>query len=159
MRVLGIDPGLERTGWGIIDHQGSRLTFIAAGVIKSKSTETMAVRLCRIDAELTKVIEAYKPDTAAIEETFVNSNSASSLKLGQARGVAILSPARFGLEVAEYAANTVKKSVVGAGHAAKDQVGMMIKVLLPTSGELEADAADALAVAICHAHHYKPHKI
>jgi crossover junction endodeoxyribonuclease RuvC len=159
MRVLGIDPGLERTGWGIIDHQGSRLTFIAAGVIKSKSTETMAVRLCRIDAELTKVIEAYKPDTSAIEETFVNSNSASSLKLGQARGVAILSPARFGLEVAEYAANTVKKSVVGAGHAAKDQVGMMIKVLLPTSGELEADAADALAVAICHAHHYKPHKI
>ena len=158
MRVLGIDPGLERTGWGIIDHQGSRLTFIAAGVIKSKSTETMAVRLCRIDAELTKVLEAYKPDTSAIEETFVNSNSASSLKLGQARGVAILSPARFGLEVAEYAANTVKKSVVGAGHAAKDQVGMMIKVLLPTSGELEADAADALAVAICHAHHYRPHK-
>lgn len=159
MRVLGIDPGLERTGWGIIDHQGSRLTFIAAGVIKSKSTETMAVRLCRIDAELTKVLEAYKPDTSAIEETFVNSNSASSLKLGQARGVAILSPARLGLEVAEYAANTVKKSVVGAGHAAKDQVGMMIKVLLPTSGELEADAADALAVAICHAHHYKPHKV
>lgn len=159
MRVLGIDPGLERTGWGIIDHQGSRLIFIAAGVIKSKSTETMAVRLCRIDAELTKVIEAYKPDTSAIEETFVNTNSASSLKLGQARGVAILSPARFRLDVAEYAANTVKKSVVGAGHAAKDQVGMMIKVLLPASGELEADAADALAVAICHAHHYKPHKI
>lgn len=159
MRVLGIDPGLERTGWGIIDHQGSRLTFIAAGVIKSKASEAMAVRLCRIDAELTKVVEAYKPDTSAIEETFVNSNSASSLKLGQARGVAILSPARFGLEVAEYAANTVKKSVVGAGHAAKDQVGMMIKVLLPTSGELEADAADALAVAICHAHHYRPHKL
>lgn len=156
MRVLGIDPGLERTGWGIIDHQGSRLSFVAAGVIKSKASETMAVRLCRIDAELTKIVEAYKPDTSAIEETFVNTNSASSLKLGQARGVAILSPARFGLEVAEYAANTVKKSVVGAGHAAKDQVGMMIKVLLPTSGELEADAADALAVAICHAHHYKP---
>ncbi len=159
MRVLGIDPGLERTGWGIIDHQGSRLTFIAAGVIKSKSSETMAIRLCRIDAELTKVLEAYHPDTSAIEETFVNTNSASSLKLGQARGVAILSPARFGLEVAEYAANTVKKSVVGAGHAAKDQVGMMIKVLLPTSGELEADAADALAVAICHAHHYKSPKV
>jgi crossover junction endodeoxyribonuclease RuvC len=159
MRVLGIDPGLERTGWGIIDHQGSRLMFIAAGVIRSKASETMAVRLCRIDAELTKVIEAFRPDTSAIEETFVNSNSASSLKLGQARGVAILSPARFGLEVAEYAANTVKKSVVGAGHAAKDQVSMMIKVLLPTSGELAADAADALAVAICHAHHYKPHKV
>lgn len=156
MRVLGIDPGLERTGWGIIDHQGSRLSFIAAGVIRSKSSEPMAVRLCRIDAELTKIIEAFRPETAAIEETFVNANSGSSLKLGQARGVAILSPARFGLEVAEYAANTVKKSVVGAGHAAKDQVGMMIKVLLPTSGELAADAADALAVAICHAHHFKP---
>lgn len=155
MRVLGIDPGLERTGWGIVDHQGSRLSFVAAGVIKSKSTETMAVRLCRIDQELTKIVAAYHPDTAAIEETFVNTNSASSLKLGQARGVAILSPARFGLDVAEYAANTVKKSVVGAGHASKDQIGMMVKVLLPTSGELEADAADALAVAICHAHHYK----
>lgn len=153
MRVLGIDPGLERTGWGIIDHVGSRLSFVAAGVIRSKPSETMAVRLCRIDAELTKILETYKPDTAAIEETFVNSNSASSLKLGQARGVAILSPARFGLEVGEYAANTVKKSVVGAGHAAKDQIAMMIKVLLPTSGDLAPDAADALAVAICHAHH------
>ena len=153
MRVLGIDPGLERTGWGIIDHEGSRLSFVAAGVIRSKSTEPMAVRLCRIDAELTKVIAEFKPDTSAIEETFVNSNSASSLKLGQARGVAILAPARAGLDVGEYAANTVKKSVVGAGHAAKDQIAMMIKVLLPTSGELAADAADALAVAICHAHH------
>lgn len=153
MRVLGIDPGLERTGWGVIDSVGSRLSFVAAGVIRSKPSETMAVRLCRIDAELTKIIEEFEPETAAIEETFVNTNSASSLKLGQARGVAILAPARFGLEVGEYAANTVKKSVVGAGHAAKDQIGMMIKVLLPTSGELAADAADALAVAICHAHH------
>jgi len=155
MRVLGIDPGLERTGWGIIDHQGSRLMFVAAGVICSKSSETMAVRLCRIDFELTKILEIYKPDTSAIEETFVNANSSSSLKLGQARGVAILSPARFGLEVGEYAANTVKKSVVGAGHANKDQIAMMIKVLLPSSGDLSADAADALAVAICHAHHFK----
>lgn len=153
MRVLGIDPGLERTGWGIIDHEGSRLSFVAAGVIRSKASEKMAERLVRIDMELTKICENYKPDTAAIEETFVNTNSASSLKLGQARGVAILSPARFGLDVGEYAANTVKKSVVGAGHAAKDQIAMMIKVLLPTSGELSADAADALAVAICHAHH------
>lgn len=153
MRVLGIDPGLERTGWGVIDSVGSRLSFVAAGVIRSKPSETMAVRLCRIDTELTKIIEEFKPETSAIEETFVNTNSASSLKLGQARGVAILAPARFGLEVGEYAANTVKKSVVGAGHAAKDQIGMMIKVLLPSSGELAADAADALAVAICHAHH------
>ncbi len=154
MRVLGIDPGLERTGWGIIDHEGSRLHFVAAGVIRSKASESMAVRLCRIDAELTKVIAEFKPETSAIEETFVNSNSASSLKLGQARGVAILAPARAGLEVGEYAANTVKKSVVGAGHAAKDQIAMMIKVLLPTApADLAADAADALAVAICHAHH------
>lgn len=158
MRVLGIDPGLERTGWGIIDLQGSRLSYVSAGVIRSKPSETMAVRLCRIDAELTKILDTYKPETAAIEETFVNTNSASSLKLGQARGVAILSPARFGLEVAEYAANTVKKSVVGAGHAGKEQVMMMIKVLLPASGELVADAADALAVAICHAHHTPPQK-
>jgi crossover junction endodeoxyribonuclease RuvC len=153
MRVLGIDPGLERTGWGIIDHEGSRLTFIAAGVILSKSSETMAVRLRRIDGELTKILETYHPDTAAIEETFVNTNSSSSLKLGQARGVAILAPARFDLEVAEYAANTVKKSVVGAGHASKEQIGMMIKILLPLSGDISPDAADALAVAICHAHH------
>jgi crossover junction endodeoxyribonuclease RuvC len=156
MRVLGIDPGLERTGWGIIDTQGSRLSFVAAGIIRSKANETMAVRLCRIDTELTKILETYKPETSAIEETFVNTNSSSSLKLGQARGVAILSPARFGLEVSEYAANTVKKSVVGAGHAAKEQVMMMIKVLLPTSGDIGADAADALAVAICHAHHTPP---
>lgn len=158
MRVLGIDPGLERTGWGVIDQSGSRLSFVAAGVIRSKASETMAVRLCRIDAELAKIIDLYKPDTAAVEETFVNTNSASSLKLGQARGVAILAPARAGLEVGEYAANTVKKSVVGAGHAAKDQIGMMIKVLLPSSGELAADAADALAVAICHAHHVPAYK-
>lgn len=158
MRILGIDPGLERTGWGIIDVEGSRLSFVTAGVIRSKSCEDMAVRLCRIDTELTDILLRFKPDTAAIEETFVNKNAGSSLKLGQARGVAILAPARAGLEVAEYAANMVKKSVVGAGHAAKDQVGMMIKVLLPTSGELAADAADALAVAICHAHHAQSRK-
>lgn len=153
MRILGIDPGLENTGWGIIDVDGARLTFVAAGVIRSKSSEEMGVRLCRIDAELTDILSRFKPQTSAIEETFVNKNAASSLKLGQARGVAILAPARAGLEVAEYAANMVKKSVVGAGHAAKDQVAMMIKVLLPNSGVLAADAADALAVAICHAHH------
>lgn len=157
MRVLGIDPGLERTGWGLIEADGFRLTFLAAGVIRSKPTETMAVRLCRIDSELTDILQKWAPDMAAIEETFVNKNAGSSLKLGQARGVAILAPARMGLEVAEYAANSVKKSVVGAGHATKDQIGMMIKVLLPQAGELAADAADALAVAICHAHH-APHR-
>lgn len=153
MRILGIDPGLERTGWGVIESNGNRLSFLAAGVILSKSTEDMAVRLTRIDAELTKIVETWQLDTAAIEETFVNKNAASSLKLGQARGVAIVAPARAGLTVAEYSANTVKKSVVGVGHAGKEQVGMMIKVLLPAAGELATDAADALAVAICHAHH------
>lgn len=153
MRILGIDPGLERTGWGVIDSTGNRLSFVAAGVIRSKPTEEVAVRLTRIDQELSRIVAEFKPDSAAIEETFVNKNAASSLKLGQARGVAIVAPARAGLDVAEYSANSVKKTVVGAGHAAKEQVGMMIKVLLPTSGELAADAADALAVAICHAHH------
>ncbi|MCB1558653.1 MAG: crossover junction endodeoxyribonuclease RuvC [Alphaproteobacteria bacterium] len=153
MRILGIDPGLERTGWGIIESEGSRLSFLAAGAILSKSSESMAVRLSRIDRELSQIVEQWKPDSAAIEETFVNKNAASSLKLGQARGVAIVAPARAGLDVAEYSANTIKKSVVGVGHAGKDQIGMMIKVLLPTAGQLTADAADALAVAICHAHH------
>ncbi len=153
MRILGIDPGLERTGWGIIESEGSRLSFLAAGVILSKPSEAMAVRLNRIDSQLSQIVESWKPDSAAIEETFVNKNAASSLKLGQARGVAIVAPARAGLTVAEYSANTIKKSVVGVGHAGKDQIGMMIKVLLPTAGQLTADAADALAVAICHAHH------
>lgn len=153
MRILGIDPGLERTGWGVIETEGSRLSFLAAGVILSKASEPMAMRLNRIDLELSSIVEKWKPESAAIEETFVNKNAASSLKLGQARGVAIVAPARAGLDVAEYSANTVKKSVVGVGHAGKDQIGMMIKVLLPTAGQLAADAADALAVAICHAHH------
>lgn len=153
MRILGIDPGLERTGWGIVDSRGHTLSFVASGVIRSKSSEGMAERLTRIDAELAAIVELHQPDVAAIEETFVNKNAASSLKLGQARGAAIIAPARAGLMVAEYSANKVKKSVVGAGHASKDQVGMMIKVLLPTVGDLAADAADALAVAICHAHH------
>ena len=153
MRVLGIDPGLENTGWGIIESEGSRLSFIAAGIVKTKPSTPMAERLLKIDEELTLVLNQWQPETAAIEETFVNMNAASSLKLGQARGVAMLVPARFGLPVAEYATNLVKKSVVGSGHAAKDQVGMMIKMLLPGCGELGADAADALAVAICHAHH------
>lgn len=153
MKVLGIDPGLENTGWGIIETQGSRLSFIAAGVVKTKSSMPMAQRLLLIDEGLSKILTEWQPDTSAIEETFVNMNAASSLKLGQARGVAMLVPARYGLEVAEYSTNLIKKSVVGTGHAAKDQIGLMIKMLLPGSGELATDAADALAVAICHAHH------
>jgi crossover junction endodeoxyribonuclease RuvC len=153
MRVLGIDPGLENTGWGIIESRGSRLSFIAAGVVKTKISEPIARRLLKIDEDLTRILKDWEPDTSAIEETFVNKNAASSLKLGQARGVAMLVPARYGIEVAEYSANLIKKSVVGNGHAAKDQIGMMIKILLPGCGDMAADAADALAVAICHAHH------
>ncbi len=153
MRVLGIDPGLENTGWGVIESVGSSLRFIAAGIIKTKASEPMAARLLKIDEELSVIVRQWQPETSAIEETFVNMNAASSLKLGQARGVAMLVPARYGIQVAEYATNLVKKSVVGSGHAAKDQVGMMIKMLLPGCGELGPDAADALAVAICHAHH------
>lgn len=153
MKILGIDPGLERTGWGVIEQQGSRLIFIACGVIKSTAAEKLAVRLNRIDDELSHIVKLWAPDCAAIEETFVNKNALSSLKLGQARGVAIVAPARAGLDVFEYPANLVKKTIVGAGHAGKDQVGMMIKVLLPLATPHSADEADALAVAICHAHH------
>lgn len=153
MRVLGIDPGLENTGWGIIESQGSRLSFIAAGVVRTKPADPIAQRLLRIHAGLTEIIREWKPETACIEETFVNKNAASSLKLGQARGVAMLAPASYGLDVAEYSANLIKKSVVGTGHAAKDQVGLMVRMLLPGCGEMAPDAADALAVAICHAHH------
>jgi crossover junction endodeoxyribonuclease RuvC len=153
MKILGIDPGLQKCGWGIISAHGNRLTFIASGLIKPPASDSMAHRLSVLHTELFAVIEQFKPDTAAIEETFVNANPASALKLGQARGVAMTVPALFGLEVAEYAANTIKKSIVGSGHAAKDQMGMMIKVLLPSSGVISSDEADALAVAITHAHH------
>lgn len=153
MRVIGIDPGLERTGWGVVEGEGPRLGFVAAGVIRTSPDLPVAERLLRIDKGLTEMIAQWSPQVAAVEETFVNVNAASSLKLGQARGVALVAPARLGVPVFEYAANLVKKSVVGVGHAGKGQVGMMIRVLLPRSGELAADAADALAVAICHLHH------
>lgn len=153
MRVLGIDPGLEKTGWGIVEAKGARLRFVAAGVIRTAPSDDMGVRLLKIDTGLAEMLSIWHPETAAIEETFVNKNAASSLKLGQARGIGLLAPTRYGIDVAEYSANLIKKSVVGAGHAAKEQIGMMIKVLLPGCGELSADAADALAVAICHAHH------
>ncbi len=154
MRILGIDPGLLKTGWGIIDLKGNSLSYVASGLIKSKSSEALYVRLSRIDFELTKIVREYAPDSAAIEETFVNSNAASALKLGFARGVAIVAPAREGLCVGEYSATLVKKSIVGTGHAEKKQIGMMIKRLLPNaSGDISEDEADALAVAICHANH------
>lgn len=153
MRIIGLDPGLQHTGWGIIDQDGSRLSFVAAGRISSVASQPLAERLVDIHAGLIAVIDAHQPDTAAVEETFVNKNPTSTLKLGLARGVALLTPALHKLKVYEYPANLIKKSVVGAGHAGKEQVQMMVRVLLPASQVESPDAADALAVAICHAHH------
>lgn len=153
MRILGIDPGLQKTGWGIIESEGHRLSFISSGLVKTNAGLTLPDRLAQIDNGINAVLNQFKPDQAGIEETFVNTNAASSLKLGAARGVAMVVPARVGLVVGEYPANLVKKSVVGAGKAGKDQVGMMIRTLLPACGEISEDEADALAVAICHAHH------
>lgn len=153
MRILGLDPGLAATGWGVIDARDNRLSHVANGVVRTKSGLSLAERLVQIDAGLADVIGRYGPEAAAVEETFVNRNPASALKLGQARGVVLVSAARAGLEVAEYSPNVIKKTVVGAGHAAKDQVGLMVRILLPGSDAAGADAADALAVAICHAHY------
>ncbi|WP_294534192.1 crossover junction endodeoxyribonuclease RuvC [uncultured Rhodoblastus sp.] len=153
VRILGIDPGLRHTGWGVIEAGGSRLAFIACGAVHTETGQNLAERLRRLHDGLADVIAAHRPDEAAVEETFVNRDPQSALKLGHARGVALLAPALAGLEVSEYAANLVKKTVVGAGHAEKAQVAMMVRVLLPRSEALGADAADALAVAICHAQH------
>ena len=153
MRILGIDPGLTHTGWGIIDYVGNTPRHIANGVITTSPKQKSAERLARILNELKQVIAVWNPQEAAIEETFVNANPASALKLGQARGVALAVPAMAGLKVAEYAPNVIKKSVVGAGHAGKEQVQMMMGVLMPGVNLANADAADALAIAICHAHH------
>ncbi|MCB1537836.1 MAG: crossover junction endodeoxyribonuclease RuvC [Rhodospirillales bacterium] len=153
VRILGIDPGLNRTGWGVIDYTDNRLSFVAGGCIHPDARAPMAMRLGEIDRGLAAVIAEWTPDEAAIEETFSNTNAASTLKLGMARGVAFVAPARAGLVVGEYAANTVKKAVVGAGHAGKEQVQAMVKILLPKASFEIADTADALAVAICHAHH------
>ncbi len=153
MIILGIDPGLNNTGWGIIQKDGHALRFMACGLIKTNAKTPLGQRLAHIHENLFDIVQTHKPDTAAIEETFMNNNAASALKLGQARGVAMAVPALCGLEVAEYSANKVKKSVVGSGHAAKQQIGLMIKMLLPACGQVSADEADALAVAICHAHY------
>ena len=153
MLILGIDPGLQKTGWGIIDSVDNRLSYCASGLLKTNPKDDLAQRLASLHEQLMDVLKEFAPETAAVEETFVNKNPASTLKLGQARGVVLAAPAIYGLAVAEYATNKIKKSVVGAGHASKDQVGMMIKTLLPTCGEITEDEADALAVAICHAHY------
>ena len=153
MRILGLDPGLRHTGWGILDIEGSHLRHVADGRVDTSEKDTLSVRLLALQDGLAEVIACYRPDTAAIEETFVNKNPTSTLKLGMARGVVMLAPARAGLAVTEYGANHIKKSVVGVGHADKVQVQTMVARLLPGIALSSADAADALAVAICHAHH------
>ncbi len=153
IRILGLDPGLRKTGWGVIVSEGSKLSFLACGCIESDQHVPLAQRLRQLHDGLDAVIAAWTPDEAAVEETFVNRDPQSALKLGQARGIALVVPALAGLSVAEYAANLVKKTVVGVGHADKKQVQAMIRVLLPKAEAKSADAADALAVAICHAQH------
>jgi crossover junction endodeoxyribonuclease RuvC len=153
IRILGVDPGLRNTGWGLIEVAGSRLGFVACGSIRTDAATSLAERLATIHRGLAALIEANGPDEAAIEETFVNRDPQSTLKLGQARGAAIAVMAVKALPVAEYAANLIKKTVVGVGHAEKNQVAMMVKMLLPASDARSPDAADALAVAICHAQH------
>ncbi|AFV99961.1 Holliday junction resolvase RuvC [Gluconobacter thailandicus F149-1 = NBRC 100600] len=153
IRLMGIDPGLRFMGWGIIDVDGNRLKHVASGVIATDGHESVPLRLCELHGKLQNLIREYAPAEAAVEETYVNRNGSSTLKLGYARGVALLTPAYEGLPVAEYGAMTVKKSVVGTGSATKEQVTMMVKRLLPGVAIHKADASDALAVAICHAHH------
>jgi crossover junction endodeoxyribonuclease RuvC len=153
IRILGVDPGLRTTGWGVIEAAGSRLSFVGCGSIETDAAAALAERLAAIHRLLTGLVEREGPHEAAIEETFVNRDPQSALKLGQARGVALATLALTGLPVAEYAANLIKKTVVGAGHAEKRQVAMMVRMLLPASTATTADAADALAVAICHAQH------
>lgn len=153
VRIIGIDPGLRRCGWGVVESTGNRLRFVACGVITPPVQDVLAVRLVKLFEGLNGLIDEYAPDEAAVEETFVNAGARSALQLGQARGVVLMTPAARGLIVGEYAANLVKKSVVGSGHADKGQVQLMVKTLLPTADFTNADAADALAIAICHAHH------
>ena len=152
IRILGLDPGLRRTGWGVIEIEGARLTHVAHGVIAPKDSLPFSERLLALFVGISEVVAAHAPHEAAVEETFMNNNAASALKLGHARAMALVVPARAGLPVAEYAATVVKKSVVGTGSADKTQVAFMIARLLPKAGPTTADAADALAVAIAHAH-------
>lgn len=152
LRIIGIDPGLRRTGWGVIDTDGVRLGFVACGSVVSNETESLGSRLRQLFDGLSEVLAALSPMEAAVEQTFVNRDASATLKLGQARGIALLAPALLGLPIAEYAPNAVKKTVVGAGHGDKGQIRAMVKCLLPRATPDSADAADALAVAITHAH-------
>lgn len=153
VRIIGIDPGLRRTGWGVIESDGVRLGYIASGCITSDSEGELASRLVELHEGLSTVIASFRPREAAIEETFVNKNARATLKLGQARGIALLVPAQAGLVIAEYAPNQVKKTVTGVGHGEKQQIQMMVGLLLPKARFESADEADALAIAICHAQH------
>lgn len=153
MKHLGLDPGLRHTGWGVVESDGNRLRHIANGSVSPDPSLPMAARLALLHDAIAEIIAVHEPDCAAVEETFVSRNAGSALKLGQARGVVLLAPARAGLPVAEYSANAIKKAVVGVGHADKRQIDMMVRTLLPGCAPASPDAADALAVAICHAHH------
>jgi crossover junction endodeoxyribonuclease RuvC len=153
IRILGIDPGLRRTGWGLIGCEGNRLIYLACGSVETNDKLSLAERLVTIHDGLARIVDEFRPDEAAVEATFVNRDATATLKLGQARGIALLVPAKAGLSVAEYAPNLVKKTIVGAGHGDKAQIRMMLGVLLPKAAPPSHDAADALAIAITHAHH------
>jgi crossover junction endodeoxyribonuclease RuvC len=153
VRIIGLDPGLRHTGWGIIEAEGTRLSYIADGAVHSVNEDDLATRLLQIHQQVLAVLDEFMPDEAAIEETFVNNDARATLKLGQARGVVMLAPVLRNIGVAEYAPNVIKKTVVGNGHAEKDQVKHMVKVLLPRAELKTADSVDALAIAICHAQH------
>jgi crossover junction endodeoxyribonuclease RuvC len=152
-RIIGIDPGLRHTGWGIIDVEGTRLSYVADGAVHSVTEDDLATRLLQIHQQILAVLTEHRPDEAAIEETFVNKDARATLKLGQARGVVMLAPVLLKIPVAEYAPNVIKKTVVGNGHAEKDQVKHMVKILLPRAAMNTTDSTDALAIAICHAQH------
>ena len=153
IRIIGIDPGLRNMGWGVIDILGNSLRFVAAGTVRSDAKCDLPSRLCQLHDGLVSVLHGHMPVEAAVENTFVNKDAVATLKLGQARGIALLVPALAGLPVAEYAPNAVKKSVIGVGHGDKKQIKMMVGMLLPKAVYDSDDAADALAIAICHAHH------
>ncbi len=159
IRIIGIDPGLRRTGWGIVDTLGNSLKFVASGTVTSDGDMDLASRLCQLHDGLAEVVHAYRPEEAAVEQTFVNKDAVATLKLGQARGVVMLVPARAGLPVSEYAPNAVKKAVIGVGHGEKQQIHMMLKILMPKVEFKGNDAADALAIAICHAHNRGGHRM
>ena len=152
IRIIGIDPGLRKTGWGIVESLGNSLRFVASGTITSDSKMDLASRLCQLHDGLIDAVHLHQPHEAAVEKTFVNKDAAATLKLGQARGIAMLVPARAGLPVSEYAPNSVKKAVIGVGHGDKNQIKRMVDMLLPKAHYDSDDAADALAIAICHVH-------